>query len=232
MIFGRTPSTSAAPHMDETPPELAQNLKDLARSDGEDFKRFEAVSKHYHDIFNYHAGQRLTAFNFFVISLSFFSNGYATLVTKGKDDPRYLLVAAGLSVATYLLVISFGRLDKRNEQIILIDERPIKRIQQIFAARYGGDEWQTFLAMDNEAKPFRTFGRILPRIYTLGATLAAAGAMASLFLDDKCSLPVSIGAWIGASAFAGCAIDRWPRIRSHVTAKATIEKVHCNASTT
>lgn len=211
MHSGSELSGSSGADRDRPSNPLSEGLQKLAGSDGEDFKRFEAVSKHYHDVFNYHAGQRLTSFNFFILSLSFFSNGYAILISKGEQDHRFFLVAAGLAMASYGLVIMFGRLDKRNEQIIEIDERPILLIQRVFQARYGGSGWESFRAMEDEKKPFCSFGRILPRIYTLGATLAAAGAVAALFLDSILGVHLMALLWGVASMFAGWAIDGWPK---------------------
>lgn len=158
-------------------------IRSLAALFEKDTKRFEWMAKQYYDLFAYHAAQRLTAFNFFLVSLSFFSTAYATLIARSEvSGPKYYSVGAALAFAAYLLVVAFGRLDKRNEQIININEKPLIRIQR--AIRLGladdgseGDEvWETFVQADRSYRG-RTFGDLLPVIYTLAATACAAGAV-------------------------------------------------------
>lgn len=145
----------------------------------ESTKKFEIAAKHYYDLFAYHAAQRLTTFNYFFVSLSFLSGAYATLIMKGADGRPRFAIAAALAVAAYLLVLAFARLDRRNEQIIGANERPLLRIQKVFAdslSQNGEDHlWQTFLVTD-DAYWFRTFGDLLPLIYLIAATLTAGGA--------------------------------------------------------
>lgn len=142
----------------------------------QDPKRFEAVAKHYYDLFAYHAAQRLTTFNFFIVSLSFFCNAYATLATKGDETHRfYFVMASVLAFIAWVLVLAFSRLDKRNEQIIMFNERPLRRIQKAIATELGGDEWETFDKSDKDSRPLRTFGTLLPIIYVVAGCLAAAG---------------------------------------------------------
>jgi hypothetical protein len=157
----------------------AQSLPELFEKDT---KRFEWLAKQYYDLFSYHAAQRLTAFNFFLVSLSFFSNAYALLITRNDGPIRYYTVAAALAAASYLLVISFGRLDKRNEQIIRINEQPLKRIQNVIRSALSPqdtddkDVWETFRKAE-QVPPYRSFGQILPWIYTVAAAACAAGAV-------------------------------------------------------
>ena len=162
------------------------SVRSLAELFDGDLKRFEWMAKQYYDLFAYHAAQRLTAFNFFLVSLSFFSTAYATLISKSESSgTNFFRVASALALAAYLLVIAFGRLDKRNEQIIGINEKPLIRIQR--AIRLGlaedggdGDEvWETFVRADRSVR-FRTFSQLLPTIYSLAATACAGGTMYGL----------------------------------------------------
>ncbi len=195
---------------DETPAASeAASVRSLAKLFDSDSKRFEWMAKQYYDLFAYHAAQRLTAFNFFLVSLSFFSTAYATLISKSEPSKtNYFPVAGALAFAAYLLVISFGRLDKRNEQIVGINEKPLIRIQR--AIRLGlaeqnddGDEvWETFVQADRSV-PFRTFGQLLPIIYSLAALACAAGAMYGLSgTGDQLDLRLCCG-WL---VMAGLAI--------------------------
>lgn len=202
------------PSAEELGGELA-SIRSLAELFQRDSKRFEWMAKQYYDLFSYHAAQRLTSFNFFLVSLSFFSTAYATLISKSDGTTsNYFPVAGVLASAAYLLVVAFGRLDKRNEQIISINEKPLIRIQR--AIRLGlssddepGDEvWETFVQSDRSYR-FRTFGELLPVIYSLAAAACAAGAMYGFsgpgeYFDLRyCTAGVVL-------AIAAAALIRWP----------------------
>lgn len=172
-----------------------------------DPKRFEVVAKHYYDLFAYHAAQRLTTFNFFIVSLSFFSNAYATLVTKGDPEhPFYYIISATLSFTAYILVVCFSRLDKRNEQIILINERPLRRIQAIIEDRFQGGCWETFKVSNEDARPLRTFGKLLPIIYVFAGVLAGMGGPYGLFLANVLSWNCAVGIWLALAAVSLAAV--------------------------
>lgn len=172
-----------------------------------DFKRFEVLAKHYYDLFAYHAAQRLTTFNFFVVSLSFFSNAYATLVAKADDQHRfYYVMAAVLAFTAYALVVLFSRLDKRNEQIILINEGPLKRIQAVVAERFAGPEWETFKLSNVKATRLRTFGSLLPLIYVFAGFLAAAGAAYGLVLGEIIEICTALWIWLALAVISVAAV--------------------------
>lgn len=210
----------------------AAEIRSLAELFGSDSKRFEWMAKQYYDLFAYHAAQRLTAFNFFLVSLSFFSTAYATLISRsGEGATTYFSVAGALAGAAYLLVVAFGRLDKRNEQIIGINEKPLIRIQR--AIRLGlapvdemGDKvWETFVQTDKSYR-FRTFGELLPLIYWLAATACAAGAMYGLSGPGNRPHAVYFPLWLAMTAIAFITIN-WPlsKARDGAAALAEAEKV-------
>lgn len=190
-------------------------IRSLAELFENDSKRFEWMAKQYYDLFAYHAAQRLTAFNFFLVSLSFFSTAYATLISRSGDGAtNYFPVAGALASAAYFLVVAFGRLDKRNEQIIGINEKPLIRIQRAIrlglASRDqdGDDVWETFVKAD-KAYPFRTFGDLLPVIYILAATACAAGAMYGFSGPGDQPHSVYFPCWVVLSAI-GIVTIKWP----------------------
>lgn len=193
----------------------AAEIRSLAELFGSNSKRFEWMAKQYYDLFAYHAAQRLTAFNFFLVSLSFFSTAYATLISRSADGAtNYFPVAGVLASAAFFLVVAFGRLDKRNEQIIGINEKPLIRIQR--AIRLGlapldedGDEvWETFVQADKSYR-FRTFGELLPLIYCLAATACAAGAMYGFSGPGDRPHCVYFPLWVALTAVA-CVTINWP----------------------
>jgi hypothetical protein len=188
----------------------AQLLKWLEQ----DPKRFEVLAKHYYDLFAYHAAQRLTTFNFFIVSLSFFSNAYATLATKGDDAHEfYYVMASVLSVLAWMLVVTFSRLDKRNEQIILINERPLKQIQSFIAQQVGADSWETFKNSNDDARPLRTFGTLLPIIYVVAGLLTALGGAYGLVLANLIGLCLAalIAALLWSVSIAAVMVAGSPR---------------------
>jgi hypothetical protein len=203
-------ATPSQPATSDDAKVFAQLLKWLE----DDPKRFEVVAKHYYDLFAYHAAQRLTTFNFFIVSLSFFSNAYATLATKGDETHQfYYVMASALAAIAWVLVVAFSRLDKRNEQIILINEGPLRRIQAIIKAQFGGDSWETFRLSNEDARPLRTFGKLLPIIYTVAGWLAALGAAYGLVLANLLSLcqGAIMASFLGLISIAAVKIPGPPR---------------------
>lgn len=198
---------------DKTEGDTAE-IRSLAELFENDSKRFEWMAKQYYDLFAYHAAQRLTAFNFFLVSLSFFSTAYATLISRsGEGTTNYFPVAGALASAAYLLVVAFGRLDKRNEQIISINEKPLIRIQRAIRLglapldENGDDVWETFVQTDKSYK-FRTFGELLPLIYCLAATACAGGAMYGISGPGDRPHCVYFPLWIGLTIIAWVTIRR------------------------
>jgi hypothetical protein len=63
--------------------------------------------------FNYHANQRLTAFNYFLIITALLANGYITCTEKGL-----YLIQALVGVAGIIISMAFFLLDIRNEQLV------------------------------------------------------------------------------------------------------------------
>lgn len=172
----------------------------------------DVIVKHYYDLFAYHAGQRLTTFNFFVVSLSFLSSAYALLLTKGEEEPVYYAVSFGLALIASVLIVLFARLDRRNAQIIGLNETPLRTIQGRIAEavrlenRTGvtGNEFESMKISDEQAYRFQTFSVIIPLIYTAALTLAGLGALQSwLFMGY--ALPFAL--WIAVAMYvAGVAM--------------------------
>ena len=184
----------------------------MAWLDQKDPLTFEFLTKHYYDLFAYHAAQRLTTFNFFIVSLSFLSNAFALLVTKGSV--QFDIMGSVLAFTAYILILAFGRLDKRNEQIILINEQPLKMVQKVIAQRIQSDAWKTFERADHEARLWRTFGQLLPLIYVVAASLAVVGGMDALVMGHQTSLMFAVLGSATLIVLAFLAINRAGPLRA------------------
>lgn len=158
-------------------------------------KAFEAVTNHYSGQFNYHAAQRLTTFRYFVTAFSIFGAAYATLIAK--EPAPLVLPAAGVAFVAFFLVLCFARLDKRNEQIIQINEEPIRQIQrEIDRYLVGEGFYSTFDRSDDESSHLMTFGSILPIVFMITAGASLIGAYFALGKSDGGKLQLSLCFWV------------------------------------
>ncbi len=76
-------------------------------------KRFEMGLKFAWDWFSYHADQRLTAFNFFLVALGALALGYG----KALDD-RSRWLGIGIGLLGLFVSLAFLALDVRNEELV------------------------------------------------------------------------------------------------------------------
>lgn len=163
--------------------------------DKSDRKVFETFVNHYHNLFAFHAAQRLTTFNFFLLSLTLLSNAYALFITRGAGAEKYLL-AGILAVAAFIIILLFDRLDARNEQIIHINEKALMRIQCALSKAYKTEEFKTFQRSSEEARTFATFGAVVPSIYRCAFALATAGAVFAFIEWNRVAMWDGFG-WLG-----------------------------------
>lgn len=179
------------------------SFSQLLKTDRE--KTADLILKHYSDQFSYHAAQRLTTFRYFITAFSVFSAAYATLLTS--SDPLFHDAAFGIAAFAFLLVLCFARLDKRNEQIILLNEHPIRLSQREIDAFVGGDgDYSTFDKSDAEKRFFMTFGRVLPVVFLLTAILSIAGMYVASKASNSLPFAPGVCLWVGASVAAVIAV--------------------------
>lgn len=151
---------------------------------------FQIIIEHYYGNFSYHSKQRLTTFNFFIVSLSFFCTAYAMLIKNAwvltandPNDSKYKLMASFVAFISYVLVIMFRGLDCRNETIININEKPLKNIQELFSKEFGDKEWKTFKLSDDKSGILATYGTVMPFIYGSAALLTGSGCVAGIVMS-------------------------------------------------
>lgn len=77
------------------------------------------------DWFEYHAGQRMTAFRFFLIFLGILGVGLSTAFKDG-----HLLLAGGIAVVGAFVSVAFLMLEMRNEQLVDVGREALKKVEQ------------------------------------------------------------------------------------------------------
>jgi hypothetical protein len=141
---------------------------------------FDAILKFYTEQFKYSASQRISTIQYFVAAFAFLTGGYTTLVTAKAEPPMYARFV--VAFAAYLLTLAFARLDRRNKQIVELDEKPLIRLQTAIARALNEDDrrWHSFELRDGRAEHFTTYGSLVPFIYSIATIAAALGAGSGL----------------------------------------------------
>jgi len=159
---------------------------------------FDVLIRHYAEQFTYHAGQRLSTFQFFLSAFGLLAAAFTALLTA-KDGilSDAANAAPFVAIAAYLLSLAFGRLDRRNAQIIGTNEKPLARLQNVIANSLdGSDIWRTFDSCETLAQRLTTFGKLIPLVFLICAWMSVAGFIATT---------ESAGwATAGLNMFAGC----------------------------
>jgi hypothetical protein len=88
------------------------------------WRLFENRLKYAWDYFDFHARQRTTMFNFFVLFVGFVLNAYATLL---KDHSYIAMIVAFVGA---ILVIFFLMFDRRNEELVHIAEAVLESLEK------------------------------------------------------------------------------------------------------
>jgi hypothetical protein len=93
----------------------------------------QAAMSHAWDYFAFHAQQRQTVFNFFLILVGASIAAYAG--TLGKSEAAYFHLMIGFLVSVSSIL--FWRLDKRNARLVKLAEEPLKRFELRLATGTG-----------------------------------------------------------------------------------------------
>jgi lysylphosphatidylglycerol synthetase-like protein (DUF2156 family) len=178
----------------------------MAEFDDKDSKALELALGHYTSLFIYHAGQRMGTLNFFLTAASISAGAYGFLIFRGES--HFHGTAALLAGVTWVLALAFGRLDRRNAQLVTLDEEPLVAIQAAFTARFGGTSWNAFERSSKEAHRMMTFGQLMPSIYLMVALLSLGGAFYALRLSHDPAFGARIPALLVLLFFA-LALASW-----------------------
>lgn len=88
------------------------------------WKLFEKRFQYAWDFFDFHATQRTTMFNFFLVFVGFIFAGYASLL-KDAPFPLAMVVALVGAVLTFIFIF----LDRRNEELVHIAEAVLESLE-------------------------------------------------------------------------------------------------------
>ena len=166
---------------------------------------FSAILSHYMGVFTYDAGQRLSTFQYFLTAFAFLTAAFTATADVKLDSTRLpLLVPPMISAAAFLLAVLFARLDKRNTQLVKLDQLPLTALQAAIASRLGEDAgWHSFREASDKARKLTTYGTLIPLVYFLAALIAVGGGWVTA-AGAKAVTPTQ--AIVGALA---CAVAAW-----------------------
>jgi hypothetical protein len=157
----------------------------MSQSSEETFSDAEqAAISHSWDYFVFHAQQRQTVFNFYLILVGASVAAYASTFGKIDVSLEYFHSVLGILIATASFL--FWRLDKRNSRLVKLAEEPLKKFE-IRLAELTDVADMTILARAHTKieggvlSYFESFGQI----YRLVFVLAGAGGLAVLALSAK-----------------------------------------------
>jgi|SRR3977135_3109127 hypothetical protein len=144
----------------------------------------QAAISHAWNYFLYHAQQRQTVFNFFLILVGASVAAYASTLAKaeGSHDRFHLVLGLLVLVSSFL----FWRLDKRGSRLVKLAEAPLKNFEDRLAERTGIPDMAILSKADAKFESgvlsrFESFGQIYRTVFIL----AGAGGLAVAALSIK-----------------------------------------------
>jgi hypothetical protein len=91
--------------------------------------RFDFAWRH----FEFHARQRTTMFNFYILLLPFILAGFFYFLKEGNVPPTSMTAGATFVTAVgAVLTVVFGLLDVRNRQLYLISQKNLRLLESNF----------------------------------------------------------------------------------------------------
>lgn len=138
----------------------------------DELKLIEVSQKHFTDLFVYQARQRLDSIRFYLLAAAVGAN---VIVGAGASNLAKGVIAA---IAGFITLI-FLRLDYRNAQIVEVDEKPLRYLQELTRKRMSvSEEWVTFSSVEKGRSRLASYGSLVPALYGL---IWAAWFTASVF---------------------------------------------------
>lgn len=135
----------------------------------------QAAMSHAWDYFAFHAQQRQTVFNYFLILVAASIAAYAG--TLGKSEAAYFHLMIGFLISISSLL--FWRLDKRNARLVKLAEDPLKKLEFRLANKTNISSIEILVAADNKAgspfwSMFKSFRQIFRVVFALTGLVGVA----------------------------------------------------------
>ncbi len=141
----------------------------------------KTAMSHSWDYFAFHAQQRQTVFNFYLILIAASVAAYGGTLSKDGTHDHF---KAGLGLLVAIVSFLFWRLDKRNAKLIKLAETPLKIFEENLSERVGVDI--RILAKSDEPKAGAfCYVESFSQIYRLVFCLAGAGGLFVFLLTVK-----------------------------------------------
>ena len=137
---------------------------------------------HAWDYFAFHAQQRQTVFNFFLILVGASIAAYAG--TLGKSEAAYFHLMIGFLISISSLL--FWRLDKRNARLVKLAEEPLKDIELRLADRTAISSMKILGAADTKiGGPFWSMFESFKQIFQVVFLLTGLVGVTIFFLSIR-----------------------------------------------
>jgi len=147
--------------------------------------------KYAWDYFHFHASQRLTTFNFYLVICGLIIAAYAAALRDSQDTSVALLLGFVLSLMSFV----FWKLDRRNRQMIWNAEQALKEIEDSFDSVDRRSAIRIFHFEEDQSATIKRQPRVLglwPRLFTYSvcfgivfAMFAALGVGATVYAGFK-----------------------------------------------
>ncbi len=138
---------------------------------------------HSWDWFALHAGQRMQAVNFFLVSVGFLTSAYSVALNAKRPE-----VASGVAIFGALITFYFTRLEIRTRELVKASERPLARCEEHLAALTGVEELTLVKRVQTPKTAFSSYGDVIPTLqWTVfaGFILGMAFSIAVALTDDS-----------------------------------------------
>jgi hypothetical protein len=93
-----------------------------------------SLLEHPRALFIYHAGQRFSTINYFFVAFAVFAAAFVGTYTD--KFPSLPAVRVGLAVMALFVTVIFWMLDRRNQELVHVDERGQHAIEELIVQRH------------------------------------------------------------------------------------------------
>lgn len=116
--------------------------------------------------FALHAGQRMQAVNFFLVTIGFLTSAYSFALNADRPE-----VAAVIGLIGGLVTFYFRRLEVRTKELVKAGEAALKASEAILAKHSGTDSFEIASIVEEPGERFSSYGQV---IFALQATVFLA----------------------------------------------------------